>query len=155
MEAVAYHHGEGGKEEAHVEPATLEEKGASFGPGVAPEEGGRQSGESGHGVVKLCEEASTGATTAPELCARYASIFGEAWNFVKHTAKRAWHKFVKIAHYIINVRDKATTGLEPYKGGGEVANGCEVAGFLTQFASPLVKFGKAVFVAGGLVWANC
>jgi hypothetical protein len=104
-EDAAYHKGAENGGEAHVEAATLEQKGASFRPSIQTLEGGGQRSSKSGGVVRLCEDASNGARTAPELCARYASIFSEAWHFVKHAAKGAWHRFVNVVHYIINARN--------------------------------------------------
>ncbi len=77
-EYAAYHHGgEDGKGEAHAEVATLDEKGANFGPGVAtPAEG--------TSVVPICTHALE-ANNVP--CGRNASIFGKAWRWVKKHAK--------------------------------------------------------------------
>jgi len=149
-EYAAYHPGAENGREAHVEAATLEEKEASFGPSIQTlEEGGQQSSKSGSGVVKLCEEASDGARAAPALCARYASIFSEAEEFVKHAAKSAWHKFVKVVHYIINARNRQVNGVNGYSS-SQTASGCEVAGFLTTFGSPFVTVGKSIgFAVGG------
>ena len=132
--------GESGNEEADLEEGVL------YQPLV---EGSRTGGR---GVVVGCVERSK-ADGSP--CTRYVGIFGEAWHFVKHTAKSAWHKFGNVAHYIINARSKATNGTEPYKG-GQVASGCEVTGFLTTFGSPFVKIGsKLAFTVGATIWASC
>ena len=103
-------------------------------------------------VVRVCVEHSK---VVGHPCIKYASLFGEALSFVKHTAKSAWRKFRKVANYIINARSKATTGIEPYKG-RQVASGCEVVGFLTTFGGPFTKLGTGLsFVVGGTIWANC
>ena len=140
-EYASYHPDEG------KQANPLVEEGMFFQP-----EDALKASDTGKHVLLMCGEYSKDASHS---CIKYVSIFGEAWSFVKHTAKGAWHRFVKVAHYIINARSKATTGTTLYKG-DQVANGCEVAGFLTTFGGPFTKIGASVsFVVGGLIWANC
>ncbi len=81
-EETAYHPGAKGQAEAQVSSAVLEEKAASFGPGV---EGLNARDESGSGVVPLCE-GSMSMVQSP--CARNASIFGKVWHWIKkHVVK--------------------------------------------------------------------
>lgn len=119
-----------------------------------PEDALEVSGTGKH-VVVACVEHSA-ASGHP--CIRYVNIFGEAVEFMKHTAKKVWHRVVKGIHYIINARDKATTGVEPYKG-SQSASGCGAASFFATFAGPFIKFGVAVAVAvavaGGSGWWPC
>ena len=110
--------------------------------------------ESGRGgETPVCPETS--GSTHAQPCVGGASIFSKAWGFVKHVAKGAANKFVKVVHYIINVREKATTGFAPY-GPSSTASGCEVVGFLTTFGSPFVSVGaKVSFLVGATIWASC
>ncbi len=87
-EYAAYHPGTKGQQEAYAEPAFLEEKAASFGPGVEGQSRGTHEG-SGSDVVPLCE-GSMNMVQSP--CARDASIFGKIWHWVKHNI----HKLVAV-----------------------------------------------------------
>jgi RHS repeat-associated protein len=88
-EYAAYHHGgEGDKGETHAEAATLDEEGASFGPGMELQGEGTAKAASSHSVIPLCEGRSE-VVQAP--CTRYANL----WNEFKHEVGRAWHWFKK------------------------------------------------------------
>lgn len=87
-EEAAYHPGAEGQQEARVGSAVLEEKAASFGPGVEGQSSGAH-GEDGSSVVTLCE-GNMSMVQAP--CARSTSIFGKIWHWVKHNI----HKLVAV-----------------------------------------------------------
>ncbi len=140
-EYVSYHLGEG------KQANPLVEEGVFF-----QTEGALEASDTGKHVLLMC---SVHSKDVGHSCIKYVSIFGEAWGFVKRTAKGAWHRFVKVAHYIINARSKATTGVARYNS-SQVASGCEVAGFLTTFGGPFTKIGTTLsFVVGSTIWANC
>jgi hypothetical protein len=149
-EYAAYHQGAGsGHEEAHIESGVLEEKGASFGPGIEGQSLGAGAGARGEarGTVPLCEETTSSG------CARYAFSLGEAWGWAKHLAKKVWHKAVALVHLAIDKQAEAADGpaAEPYR--SNVANACEATAFTTLVAPlPTGAFGKFVSV---FIWGAC
>ena len=91
-EYAAYHQGTGsGHEQAHVESGVLEEKGASFGPGIEAGEG--QTHRQADGAVPLCNPDSQ---TAGAPCARYALSLGGALGWIKKRAGKLLHSGLKV-----------------------------------------------------------
>ncbi len=93
-EYVSYEKGGEGKEEARGESATFEEKGASFGPGIPTSEGGAVSAVAGAQRVPMCPQAREAKRVS---CARYASLLGKAWNWVRRHAARIVKSGLKVA----------------------------------------------------------
>jgi RHS repeat-associated protein len=94
-----------------------------------------------------------------KACVRYVFSLGDAWKWVKHTAKNFWHKGIKVARWFLNKQyERMNPGMRgPYS---NAASTCEAASFISLVASPFIPeslpFQKAITTtASAISYANC